>query len=391
MPRPEVRGRGDETKPALTPRPGAAQRPLRVGFVIDRLAPGAGTENQLLLLFEHFDRSRVIPLVCTLREPVSPGLLPEPAGYAQIFRIGSVGGVAGLLRLRRWIDEARIDVLLAFFRDATVASLAAAWWAGVPVITSRRNIGYMDGPLTRWMRRTLGRTARLTVTNSAAGSAFAREQDRVLTNRIRIVPNAIDIERFRPPDPIEHREAREELALGEAPVVACVANLRPIKGHEVLLPAFARLHERHPGVTLLLVGDGPERTRLAALAEALGIAAAVRFLGRCDDVPRVLHAADIGVLSSHSESSSNAVLEYLACGLTVVATDSGGTRELLEARPFGRLAPPGDPDALGDALVAVLAESALSGAEGRRYVVEHHAPAAVCEAWYGVLEEAVRR
>lgn len=141
-----------------------------------------------------------------------------------------------------------------------------------------------------------------------------------------------------------------------------VANIRPVKDQETLIHAFARAKEiaAHPQ-SLCIVGDGDGRGALEALAARLGLGDSIRFLGFRDDVPRWLSAADGFVLSSRSEAMPMSLLEGMAARLYPVSTDVGGVREVvLEGE--GRLARPGDREALGKALAAV-ADSAASSRE----------------------------
>jgi glycosyltransferase involved in cell wall biosynthesis len=139
-----------------------------------------------------------------------------------------------------------------------------------------------------------------------------------------------------------------------------VANIRPVKDQETLVRGFARAreHARRPQ-TLAIVGDGPARPGLEALAGSLGLGDSVRFLGFRDDVPRWLAAADGFVLSSRSEAMPMSLLEGMAAGLYPVATDVGGVREVIRSGE-GRLVRPGDPEALGRALAAAADDAGAS-------------------------------
>jgi glycosyltransferase involved in cell wall biosynthesis len=126
----------------------------------------------------------------------------------------------------------------------------------------------------------------------------------------------------------------------------------PVKGLDVLLRAFAELSR--PPLTLELIGDGPETPGLRRLADELGMGDRVRFSGRASppEIAEALRAADVFVLSSHSENMPLALLEALCCGLPAAATDVGGVAEALG--DDGSLAPPGDAPALARAIEAVL-------------------------------------
>jgi glycosyltransferase involved in cell wall biosynthesis len=177
----------------------------------------------------------------------------------------------------------------------------------------------------------------------------ARRVEGVPAEKITVVYNALPADAFVPaqPAPIS----------ATTPVVLCVANLRPCKGHADLLTAVALLRERGTDVTVVLAGDGPLRPQLTR--QALALRLDVQFLGSRIDVDGLLARADVVVSPSRSEGLSNAVMEAMAAGRPVVATRVGGTVELLTGR--GVLVPPADPAALADGLYAVLHEPGYAG------------------------------
>ena len=140
-------------------------------------------------------------------------------------------------------------------------------------------------------------------------------------------------------------EARGRARPGEkvaVPTVVSAGALIPIKGYDVLLEAFGKLGESGVSFKLLLAGDGPERNRLERQAISLGIGERVKFLGGIDDVPALFSTAHVAVHSSHSEGLSNTILEAMAEGLPVVATNVGGTPEMISDGRTGLLVPPND-------------------------------------------------
>jgi len=183
-----------------------------------------------------------------------------------------------------------------------------------------------------------------------------------------VIHNGVDLEAYSPApaDPA----LREEFAIpADAPVIGTVGNLRPVKDTPCLLRAFAALPE--PNAVLLIVGDGEEGPALQALAGELGVAERVRFLGRRDDVRRLLPLLDVFVLSSQTEGISVALLEAMACGRPAVVTDTGGNPEVCIAGETGLLVPVGDPEALSRSLAELL------GSRDRRHAMGEAARARV--------------
>jgi glycosyltransferase involved in cell wall biosynthesis len=174
--------------------------------------------------------------------------------------------------------------------------------------------------------------------------------------RVRVIGNGVDTALFHPGS----REAARQ-ALGwprDRRIVLSVGALVPLKDYPRLLQAFPSVvasHDAH----LYIVGDGPERGRLAALIAALGIAERVTLLGTVPpgDLGDVYRAADVFCLASRREGCPNVVREALACGVPVVATDVGGTPELIDGDDCGLLVPARDAEALGRALDTALSAS----------------------------------
>jgi glycosyltransferase involved in cell wall biosynthesis len=140
--------------------------------------------------------------------------------------------------------------------------------------------------------------------------------------------------------------------------IALVANLRPGKGHDTLIDAAPAVLRQVPDATFELIGDGPERAALEQRVRNRGVAHAFTFAGHVEDVPGRLSQADLFTLPSDSEAFPNAVLEAMAAGLPVVATDVGGIREVVEDERTGLLVPPRDPAALADRLCHLLTDRA---------------------------------
>jgi glycosyltransferase involved in cell wall biosynthesis len=175
--------------------------------------------------------------------------------------------------------------------------------------------------------------------------------------RIRVVPNGAPSATAA----ASREPVRRALAVApDAPLIVVVAMLRPEKGQEVAVRAVAELRERHPRAVLALAGAGtvqdPDGTRpqLERLAADLGIADAVRLLGRRGDVPDLLAAADVALLPSHVENLPLALVEYMRSGAPIVTTDPGGVREVVEDGVHGLVVPRGDATAMALALARVL-------------------------------------
>ena len=176
------------------------------------------------------------------------------------------------------------------------------------------------------------------------------------------VPKGVDVVRFRPDGP-SHRDA---LGLRDRRVVIAVARLVPLKNLAMLIDAVAPLRHRLPAVHLILVGSGPDAESLQRRAAECGVADRVTFAGDVPhaETPAWYRSADVFALSSHFDNSPNAVLEAMASGLPVVATDVGGMRGFVADGIGGALVPAGDADAMAAALERYLTDAAAARAAG---------------------------
>jgi glycosyltransferase involved in cell wall biosynthesis len=154
-----------------------------------------------------------------------------------------------------------------------------------------------------------------------------------------------------------------------------VACLREEKRIDVLIASVPRIRTRYPDVEFQIVGDGRCREQLMKLATALGVLPQVRFMGHRDDVPAILSESDLFVLPSESEASPNVILEAMAAGLPVVASNVGGIPELVTDGVTGSLVPPADSDALAAALLDLLdhpGRATAFGQAGRARIEQEH-------------------
>jgi N-acetyl-alpha-D-glucosaminyl L-malate synthase BshA len=189
---------------------------------------------------------------------------------------------------------------------------------------------------------------------------------------IEVIPNFVDTARFTPtprrtlaevhPLPASATASALPVSHGSAPpaVLTHVSNFRPLKRVDDVIRIFAEVHKRASRPTaLLLVGDGPERSRAEALVRQLGLGGAVAFLGKMVSFVEVLQASDVFLLPSESESFGLAALEALSCGVPVVASHVGGLPEVVPDGEVGYLAPVGDVATMADRVLRLLGDPAL--------------------------------
>lgn len=319
-----------------------AVRPYPLVIVLNSFDIG-GTERQTVELVRRLDPERFhVHMACILeRGPLLadvPASIPVDAFPVRGFR--SPQGLAQLARFARYCRRVGARLVHTCDLYANILGIPGATLARVPArIGSRREV--LTGDKSRLQlagQAAAYRMAHAIVANSTAAAAQLASEG-VPAARVRLIPNGVDTSRFisRAPGAALRR-------------ITMVANLRAEKGHDILIDAAPRILAAHPDAEFVLAGGGPLAEALAARVRSRGVADRVRFLGECRNVPDVLADTDLFVLPSRSEALPNAVIEAMAAGLPVVASDVGGIPELVTQGVTGLLVPPGDAQALASAV-----------------------------------------
>jgi glycosyltransferase involved in cell wall biosynthesis len=342
-------------------------KPTRVLYTIPELCVG-GAEHQLLELARGLDRRRFTPAIAVLRPG---GTLEVEARYAGIETVEaprrSRFDLSPCQRLAAWMVSRRVGVVHSFlFLDGFYARLAAVA-ARVPVrIASLRGVDYAPGSVHACVDRCLKEFTSCLVANS---DWMRRRARAVGMTRVRfeVIPNGVDADRFAAGD---RAAARQKIGLRPDDfAVAIVGRLSPEKDHGTFLRAAVEAAKRSARAVFLIVGDGPERLSVERTIAYMGIEDRARLLGARSDVPDLMPAFDALALTSLSESFPNAVLEGMAAGLAVTATDVGGVPEMVEHGVSGLLSPAGDSRAMAENWLRIEADAALRsrlGAAARR-------------------------
>lgn len=241
--------------------------------------------------------------------------------------------------LRAWrrllvhLRDLRPNVVHAHLDHAVIGAALATAWLGLPFVATLHEMPDTGDTLRERLKKRLAtwllrRRADAIIAVSDAQADAWKKTGRIPADRLEVVPNAVTVR--APRSPAERTRARRELEItDDVPTLACVCVLRRSKGVESLLEAVADTNRRGCDVHLLIAGDGPLRKLLQERAVALGIRGKCRFLGHLDSVEPLLAGADLFVHPSRQEALPTVVLEALEAGLPVVATDVGGTREIV--------------------------------------------------------------
>ena len=252
--------------------------------------------------------------------------------------------------LRHCMRSIAPDVVISFNAELNVITLLASLGLRVPVIVSERihPPAHDIGLVWRLLRRATYRLADAVVVQSEATRAWARSL--VPDQRIHVIPNAVSDVFSAPEETVTH---------GRKPVVLAVGRLVGQKGFDVLIRAFGAVAQRHPMWYLTIVGQGPDEAALKRLARDVLPPNTVSFLGNVDDLTPHYRAAGLFVLSSRFEGFPNALLEAMASGCAVVATNCpAGPSEIVRAGFDGVLVPPDDVDALAGVMDHLLGDTA---------------------------------
>lgn len=346
---------------ASSTRPAAGRRRIRVAFFIDNHTIG-GTELNAVRTAERLDRERFELSVFCL---AADGPLLERYERADIpvesVPIDNLYGPAALgtgARVSRLLRQREVDIVHCHDRYSNVFGGFWGHLAGRPRMIASRRWWDSDGhAFYRHGNRLAYRCADRVLANSAAVGRLLVETDGVRPEKLVVIPNFVDESAFDPIEPGQAEALRQELGLpADALVVGVVANLRPVKDHQTLLRAIALLEPAWRDRThVVLIGEGSERQPLQALARELGLGDRVHLPGSRSSTPNLHHLFDVSVLCSLHEGFPNSLVEAMAAGRPIVATNVGGIPDAVTPGENGLLVPAQSPDALAAGIGVLLA------------------------------------
>jgi glycosyltransferase involved in cell wall biosynthesis len=324
-----------------------------------------GTQTQVLELLAAIDRTRVDCRLCTLNMDPALGRqvkeLEVPVINLGLRGALRPGTVRALWDLAGRIREEKVRVVHGFLLQGNLVAATAARYAGVPYLTSVRNLELWkrshEMVATRWAHR----GAAAVTFNSRHVRDLVAGREGIPVERTRVIYNGL-----RPPAESPSGSHEALWPEGSDPRIICIASLFHKKGHRYLLEAFARILKELPRAGLLLVGEGAERGRIQARIRELKLGDRVRLAGHREDPRTILAAADLLVLTSIEEGMPNVLLEAMAAGVPQVATSMGGTPETVDDGVTALLVPPRDPVLLADRMVRILSDGDLRAALARK-------------------------
>jgi L-malate glycosyltransferase len=332
---------------------------IKILYVIDHFdTSSGGTEGQLFNLIRNLDKNIFDPQVCVFRyisDYFDKAWFPCPVFCQEIKSFYSFSTYARLIHLRDYIKNNNIKIVQTIFNDSALSLLLYTFGLNVKTISTRRDMGFWYTPAKLLILSMNARFVDKYLVNSCTVKKNVMEKERVPERKIKVIYNAHAMDRFgNQPDP--DFLSKYDIPPGSR-IVGIVSNYRPVKRVGDLIKAFPSVCNVIKDAVLVIIGDpGMYVHEYLDLTRELGIQEHVRVLGLIDrdKVISYLKWFNVGVMCSESEGLSNAIIEYMACGVPVIATDIPSNRELIESGKSGLLYPVGDIDVLSSELILVL-------------------------------------
>jgi glycosyltransferase involved in cell wall biosynthesis len=356
---------------------GRGEKRINILFMIDQLKGGAGTERHLLTLATGLDRRRFNPAICSF-EGNDEYLLKEEERLKKegvvtinlnLERIYSPLAPFKAMRLKRLIKENDIDIVQTFHFKADTYGTFVSRMSGVSrIISSRRDTGELKSPRQVLLNRLMNRfVCRYIMVCDAVGRKF-HESEAIPFERMTTIYNGVDMKRF---DPAAARDADSlRASLGIRPgdfVVGTTAIFRPEKAYHIFFEGMEKALPLVKGLKVLVMGFGQTKERFEEHCRKGPLKDAVRFLGYVDDVERYLTLMDVfALVPNRNEGFSNAILEAMASGRPVIASDVGGNAEAVVHNTTGIIIAPDDSQGLAEAIIRLHREPGLRLDMGRK-------------------------
>ena len=314
---------------------------INIVFIIDYIwGANGGTEGQLLMLLNRLDKTRFNVHLFCLRNTdwLENSRLDFPVKVLNIKKSLSVNTIVKMFEFRKYCKAHDIHIVQTYFNDSYIFGVLAARLANIKnIIVCRRNLGpgFWGEKKLLLVFRFLKYFAKKYLANSHATKDSISRYEGIDPGKISVIYNGLDMKRFDMIDDDYRQGARKDLRIGESQIlVGMVSHMRKDKNFELFLDAAAIVRKSYPETRFIILGEGPYRPNIERRIEELGLQDTVSLIGAVEDVVPYLASMDIACLTTDGESFSNAIIEYLAAGLPVVATEVGGNIEALKKNGF---------------------------------------------------------
>jgi len=336
----------------------------RIFYLIGQLGIG-GAERQLVHLVTQLDRSRFEPIVCSLSADTALAQDLHAAGVDPVVLPKRMSpDITRLWRVVQVVRRHRPSLIHSYLFVANTWARTTGLLCRLPVIVSERSVQERGNRFHALIDRMLAPATTLMVANSHAGGNLAVRSGRITRDRLAVVHNGISVAAFSGRSLGEG--VRSEFGFGSRePVIGIVGRLAEEKGHRMFFDAMALVARALPDVRILCVGDGPLRDSLHERVRQLGLHDRTIFTGLRSDIPAIMSALTLLVLSSLREACPNVVMEAMAAGRPVVATRVGDLEELVVHDKTGFLVPPANPDLLARRVLSLLRDRSMAERMGQ--------------------------
>ena len=350
-------------------------RRVKITYVVGSLRDG-GTERQVMELIRHLDRNRFEPSLVTMEDvnlDRANGLVEAryTMGIAEGGNSNWFGrslSIAGAVRRASgFLRGLQTEIVHAFLPGPSIVGMAAGRLARVPlIIGSRRSLASQYRGASRvagWADTAAFRLSHFNLGNSLAVSREMVDVGGCPAGKCGMIYNGVDVQRFRPN---LSSVLRRQLGWSQEEVVfGLVANFRACKGHREFLQAAALIAQRHPRARFIMAGaDSGEKASIVRQVDELDLSARTRVLDSDPSPEKIFAALDIYVCTSHAEGFSNVLLEAMACGKPVIATDVGGNSEAIRHGESGFLVPATESGKMAEVAGQLLLDESLRSTIG---------------------------
>lgn len=343
-------------------------------LVDDIYSSRGGTEQHLLWLLKNipddeFEKHFII--FSTLWHPEIFNPQQKPLVLGQKFGLGNLSWFRRLCFLSRYIRDHKIELIQAFSPKGELAAVLAAWLAGLGtvVIGNRRDCGYDRRFMYRWIFWLTKKFGIKYIANSEAARQAAFHNDKSRLESITVIRNPIAFDWIQAglSEPLTRDELPNFDDKSGGKIVGMVATVRPIKDYTTLIRSVKIVLAKCPDTWFLFVGesDSAHKQELLQLAEREKVSERIIWFGGIDNPLKIVTLFDVAVLSSHSESFSNSVLEYAAAAKPIVISDVGGLGEIIQDGESGFVVPPENPNAMAEKIIQLLENTELAQKLGK--------------------------
>jgi glycosyltransferase involved in cell wall biosynthesis len=327
-----------------------------------------GLEKVVLSIVKNIDRSRFNPSFCTLLLP-EPELMKELEQYdlpCYVLQKRDGPDISILFKLRKLLAAEKVQLVNSHDIGATLYAAPAARLAGAgrvihtdhsQILAKHKHLG-----VYRWILKNL---VSHSITVSKDLESYLTKEMGVHPGRITTIPNGIDIELFAAERDLSYLYKEFDIEPNDK-VVGSIGRLKKQKGMEYLISAFKIVVEAMPQAKLFIVGDGELRQKLESIRDELGIEDNVIFTGIRNDIPALLQFFDLFTLASLWEGQPLTIMEAMAAGKPIIATDVGGNAEILKGGDLGTIVPPRDSAAHADSILTLLKDESRAEELGKK-------------------------